>query len=129
MTQAGSTLTVTVLCGPTWIVPCVDPYKGAQKEGLLGFGKGLVRGVAGVVAKPTSGAVAFASQTLHGVANTGDFLTSTAVRPQHMRPQRFIAPNSGLTRYERQQAQQHEINEKARLKRIRKGKETGNSAQ
>jgi len=121
--KGGKSLAGGLFKGITGLV--TDPYKGAQKEGLFGFGKGLARGLAGVVAKPTSGAIAFASQTLHGVGNTADYLTSTAVRPTHVRPQRYIAPQAGLAPYDRPLAEQHEASEKARLKRIRKGKEDG----
>ena len=65
------------------------------------------RGLPGVVAKPTSGAVAFASQSLTGIGNTVEFLADNKIHPTHSRPQRFI-PNTGLTPYDRTRAEEHE---------------------
>lgn len=44
-----------------------DPLKGAKKEGARGFFKGVGKGLAGVVAKPTGGIIDFASGTFEGI--------------------------------------------------------------
>ena len=49
-----------------------QPYKGAKKQGFVGFGKGLGRGVAGVVVKPTSGVVDLLSKTTEGIESAVD---------------------------------------------------------
>lgn len=98
----------------------VDPYKGARDEGASGFFKGVGKGLLGVVAKPTSGAVAFASQSLTGIGNTVDYLADNKLRPVRMRPQRFIA-QTGLTPYDRRAAEQHEAVERARIKQSKSG--------
>ena len=41
--------------------------KGAQREGLAGFGKGLVGGLVGILAKPTVGCIDLISQTAEGI--------------------------------------------------------------
>jgi len=47
-----------------------QPVKGAMQEGVGGFFKGLGRGVVGVVAKPTVGAIDFVTRTTEGIKNT-----------------------------------------------------------
>jgi hypothetical protein len=46
----------------------VDPYKGAKKEGVKGFLKGVGKGLIGVVAKPAAGALDFGTKTIQGMA-------------------------------------------------------------
>ena len=41
----------------------VDPYEYAKKQGALGFVKGTAKGLAGLVIKPTTGIIDFASKT------------------------------------------------------------------
>ena len=44
-----------------------NPFEGAKKEGAKGFFKGVGKGLAGVVAKPTGGIIDFASGTFEGI--------------------------------------------------------------
>ena len=99
-----------------------DPYKGAKKGGATGFFKGLGTGLLGVVAKPASGAVGFASHALTGIGNTAEYLTDSKVHAKKMRPQRFIAAHSGLEPFDQARAEKHEAEEKVRAKLRRKGK-------
>ena len=46
---------------------CVVFSIGAKKSGAKGFFKGMGKGLVGVVAKPVSGVVDFASSTLEGI--------------------------------------------------------------
>ena len=39
-----------------------DPLKGAKKDGLRGFAKGAMTGLAGAIAKPTAGVLDLATQ-------------------------------------------------------------------
>jgi len=47
-----------------------QPYKGAKKEGFLGFAKGMVKGVSGVVILPVVGVMEFVTLTTQGIINT-----------------------------------------------------------
>lgn len=46
-----------------------QPYQSARKEGALGFFKGAAKGVAGLVIKPVTGIIDFASKTTQGIKN------------------------------------------------------------
>lgn len=45
----------------------LKPISGAKKEGVEGFFKGMGKGVVGLVARPTSGIIDFASGSLDAV--------------------------------------------------------------
>ena len=81
-------LCAVLIRGQLWVavifVCRYDPIKGAQDDGVVGFFKGVGKGLVGVVAKPTAGVVDFASNTLQGIGNTaGYFLDGEAkVRPR-----------------------------------------------
>lgn len=83
----------------------LDPLKGAQKGGFAGFGKGLVTGVLGVAAKPVSGALDLASQTVRGLGNTPGYLLQQKLSNSTIRPQRYIAPGGRLQPYDLAAAQ------------------------
>ena len=51
-----------------------QPYENAKKEGVVGFFKGTAKGVAGVVVKPVTGVIDFASKTTEGLKNTALYL-------------------------------------------------------
>ena len=40
-----------------------QPYRSARKEGAIGFVKGAAKGLAGLVVKPVTGLIDFASKT------------------------------------------------------------------
>jgi vacuolar protein sorting-associated protein 13A/C len=46
------------------------PVEGAKKDKLAGFGKGILKGLAGAVAKPISGVLELVSKTTEGIKNT-----------------------------------------------------------
>ncbi len=46
-----------------------QPYENARKEGLLGLVKGAGKGLAGLVIKPVTGVIDFASKTTEGIKN------------------------------------------------------------
>jgi len=48
----------------------MKPYEGAKKEKWAGFGKGIMKGLAGVVVKPISGVLELVSKTTEGIKNT-----------------------------------------------------------
>ena len=43
------------------------PIEGAKKEGVEGFFKGVGKGLVGVVTRPTSGVIDFASSSFEGI--------------------------------------------------------------
>ena len=88
------------------------------------MGKGLL----GVVAKPASGAVGFASQTLTGLGNTPDAIFDSKLHPKHVRPQRFISPETGVEPFNYAKAEKHEAAERIRLKEKRKAKSSSSAA-
>lgn len=47
-----------------------EPFQGAKKGGLKGFGVGIGKGLIGVVAQPTAGVVGFVGHTVQGTVNT-----------------------------------------------------------
>jgi len=77
----------------------MDPIKGAKEDGVGGFFKGVGKGIIGVVTKPASGAIDLASQTLKGVGNTANFLLDDKVPNKRVRPQRSFLANRILTPY------------------------------
>jgi vacuolar protein sorting-associated protein 13A/C len=46
-----------------------QPYQNARREGALGFMKGAAKGLAGLVVKPVTGVIDFASKTTEGIKN------------------------------------------------------------
>jgi vacuolar protein sorting-associated protein 13A/C len=54
-----------VFDGVTGIVR--KPIEGAKKEGVEGFFKGVGKGLVGVVTRPTSGVIDFASSSFEGI--------------------------------------------------------------
>lgn len=70
-----------------------NPIKGAKKDGLSGFAKGVGTGLIGVVVKPVDGAVGLASDTFAGIANVAEG-GGGAVQPRKQREARYI-PASG----------------------------------
>jgi hypothetical protein len=59
--QGAKELASGVFDGVTGIV--MEPFKGAERDGITGFGKGIVRGVVGVALKPVVGVFDFGART------------------------------------------------------------------
>jgi vacuolar protein sorting-associated protein 13A/C len=47
----------------------LQPYQSAREGGALGFVKGTAKGLAGLVVKPVTGIIDFASKTTEGIKN------------------------------------------------------------
>lgn len=47
----------------------LQPYQDARQQGALGFFKGTAKGLAGLVVKPVTGIIDFASKTTEGIKN------------------------------------------------------------
>ncbi len=100
-----------VFRGVTGVV--MDPIKGAQRAGVEGFIKGMGKGLAGVIAKPTAGLIDMTSQTLRGVGN------SVNDQPQlraakRVRLQRVMDETGAIRPYDAQEAEREERRRKAR---------------
>jgi hypothetical protein len=76
----------------------VDPIRGAQREGVGGFFKGVGTGVAGIVVRPMAGILGGAQTVLSGVHNTVDDFFDTIgldvaaedAAPDRVRPPRAL---------------------------------------
>ncbi|GAB5369232.1 hypothetical protein AAMO2058_001387800 [Amorphochlora amoebiformis] len=71
----------------------VDPIKGAKKDGVEGFFKGVGKGLLGVVAKPTAGVVNATSQALKSVGNTATFVLGRLGKQKKARFPRYVPEN------------------------------------
>jgi len=78
-----------------------EPMKGVDKEGAVGFFKGLGRGVIGTVVKPTVGVIDLATQTTKGLRNTASMFD---VKVSRKRPPRYFGPEKMLTVYSREKS-------------------------
>ena len=99
-----------VLRGVTGVV--MDPLKGAQKSGVEGFLKGVGKGLAGVIAKPTAGLIDMTSQTLRGVGNSVNDQQSRVAK--RVRLQRVIDGTGTIRPYDTQEAESAERKRRAR---------------
>ena len=73
----------------------LKPMEGAKEEGVGGFFKGVGKGVAGLVTRPTGGIVDFASGTFDTVKRATEL---NDVVSRRARPARYIHPD-GVVRY------------------------------
>jgi hypothetical protein len=70
-----------------------QPVKGAMEEGAMGLLKGFGRGIAGIIVKPSVGAIDLITRTTEGVRNTtmmGD------KKVERKRPPRYFATGARL---------------------------------
>ena len=110
LAYGGQQLVTGVFDGITGIVR--KPVEGAQKEGVEGFFKGLGVGLVGVVARPTTGVVDFASTGLDTIRR----VTDAAEEVKRLRPPRLILPDGIIRAYTRAEAEANQI-----LSRLAKG--------
>lgn len=52
----------------------LQPYENTKREGAIGFVKGTAKGLAGLIVKPVTGVIDFASKTAEGLTNTALYL-------------------------------------------------------
>ena len=62
------------------------PLEGAKKDNIKGFGKGVLKGLGGLVAKPVSGVVDLISKTTDGIKNTWSYEDEQNFRQRFPRP-------------------------------------------
>ncbi|KAL4492372.1 hypothetical protein ABPG72_005507 [Tetrahymena utriculariae] len=78
------------------VVGIVDiPYTEAKKSGVVGFFKGSMKGLSGVLFKPICGGIDFVSKTAEGIKNTVTFFDD---KPSNKRI-RNIRPFYGIDQY------------------------------
>ena len=99
-----------VFRGVTGVV--MDPIKGAQRSGVEGFLKGVGKGLAGVIAKPTAGLIDLTSQTLRGVGNSVN--DTQYKQAKRARLQRVIDDAGSIRPYDAQEAESAEKRRRAR---------------
>lgn len=64
-----------------------QPLEGAKKDGVGGFFKGALKGIAGLVTKPVTGVIDMATKTVEGIKNTANIFDKDH---EWMRRERFI---------------------------------------
>eukprot|EP01130_Rhizamoeba_saxonica_P014663 TRINITY_DN6427_c0_g2_i1.p1 TRINITY_DN6427_c0_g2~~TRINITY_DN6427_c0_g2_i1.p1 ORF type:complete len:1673 (-),score=349.86 TRINITY_DN6427_c0_g2_i1:65-4918(-) len=85
-----------VFKGVTGVV--TQPVKGAKKDGGTGLVKGIGKGLAGVVVKPTIGAIDLVTRTTEGIKNTTNYFDNND--SGRVRPPRFFSPSRIITTYD-----------------------------
>ncbi|XP_062310041.1 LOW QUALITY PROTEIN: vacuolar protein sorting-associated protein 13A [Osmerus eperlanus] len=93
LTRGGKGLVSGFVSGITGIV--TKPIKGAQKEGAVGFFKGVGKGLVGAVARPTGGIIDMASSTFQGIKRAAE----TSQDVESLRPPRFIHEDGVIRPY------------------------------
>ena len=79
----------------------LKPIEGAKDEGVGGFFKGVGKGVAGLVTRPTGGIVDFASGTFDTVKRATEVNDEVSSRA---RPARYIHPDGVVRYYDKKEA-------------------------
>ncbi|XP_032873462.1 vacuolar protein sorting-associated protein 13A isoform X1 [Amblyraja radiata] len=98
ITRGGKGLVSGFVSGITGIV--TKPIKGAQKEGAVGFFKGIGKGLVGAVARPAGGIIDLASSTFQGIRRA----TESSEDVESLRPPRFIHEDGVIRPYRLREA-------------------------
>uniref|UniRef100_A0A4W3IRV4 Vacuolar protein sorting 13 homolog A n=1 Tax=Callorhinchus milii TaxID=7868 RepID=A0A4W3IRV4_CALMI len=93
ITRGGRGLVSGFVSGITGIV--TKPIEGAQREGAVGFFKGMGKGLVGAIARPTGGIIDMANSTFQGIKRA----TETSEDAQSLRPPRFIHEDGVIRPY------------------------------
>nr|XP_022907818.1 vacuolar protein sorting-associated protein 13-like isoform X1 [Onthophagus taurus] len=110
--RSGKGLVMGVYDGVTGVIK--KPISGAKEQGIGGFFKGLGKGAVGLVARPTSGVIDFASSSLDTVKRVTDLSSQEVHR---LRPSRYIYSDGFIRPYNEREAQGSKI-----LSELEKGK-------
>lgn len=76
-----------------------QPYENTKKEGVVGFFKGAAKGVTGLVVKPVTGVVDFASKTTEGLKNTALYLEDRPNENRIRYPRVFYSDSAIIKEY------------------------------
>ncbi|XP_028969113.1 vacuolar protein sorting-associated protein 13 [Galendromus occidentalis] len=101
--QSGKDLVMGFYDGVTGVV--TKPLEGAREDGIGGFMKGMGKGLIGIVARPASGVVDFASGTFASVKRATE-LEEVALP---VRPPRLVRDNGIVQPYNRMEAEGHQL--------------------
>jgi len=100
ITTGGSALATSIASGIGGLAR--HPIEGAEKEGALGFVKGLGKGVLGFATKPAIGAFDLASNLAEGVRNTTTVFDDDGL--ERVRMPRFVGQDGIVKPYSQREA-------------------------
>ncbi|KAK9971624.1 hypothetical protein ABG768_024979 [Culter alburnus] len=92
-----------VVGGVTGIV--TKPVEGAKKEGAAGFFKGIGKGLVGVVARPTGGIVDMASSTFQGIQRVAESTEEVT----KLRPVRLVKEDGIIRPYDHHESEGYDL--------------------
>uniref|UniRef100_A0A8K9UWP5 Vacuolar protein sorting 13 homolog C n=1 Tax=Oncorhynchus mykiss TaxID=8022 RepID=A0A8K9UWP5_ONCMY len=101
-----------VVGGVTGIV--TKPVEGAKKEGAAGFFKGIGKGLVGVVARPTGGIVDMASSTFQGIQRVAESTEEVT----KLRPVRLIREDGIIRPYDQEDAKGYDLFQRSEIKQL-----------
>jgi len=111
LARSGKGLVMGVFDGVTGVF--VKPFEGAKQQGVEGFFKGVGKGVVGLVTRPTSGVIDFASGSLDAVKRVAELSEEV----HRLRPPRYFQQDGVVKPYNRYEAEGNTL-----LKELEKGK-------
>ncbi|KAJ1978459.1 Vacuolar protein sorting-associated protein 13 [Dimargaris xerosporica] len=100
VSQGATSFASSVASGISGVV--MQPYHGAEKEGVGGFFKGVGKGIVGVVTKPMVGVFDLASQVTEGIKNTTQVFNDMDL--DRVRLPRFVGRDGILHTYNQRDA-------------------------
>lgn len=101
VTQGASSLASSLVSGVSGVV--VQPFMGAESEGVVGFFKGVGKGLVGAVTKPVVGLVDLATNVTEGIKNTTTVFDE-AGELDRIRVPRFVDEDGILRAYSQREA-------------------------
>ncbi|XP_051757763.1 intermembrane lipid transfer protein VPS13C isoform X8 [Ctenopharyngodon idella] len=101
-----------VVGGVTGIV--TKPVEGAKKEGAAGFFKGIGKGLVGVVARPTGGIVDMASSTFQGIQRVAESTEEVT----KLRPVRLVKEDGIIRPYDHHESEGYDLFQRSEIKQL-----------
>ncbi|XP_059386008.1 intermembrane lipid transfer protein VPS13C isoform X5 [Carassius carassius] len=101
-----------VVGGVTGIV--TKPVEGAKKEGAAGFFKGIGKGLVGVVARPTGGIIDMASSTFQGIQRVAESTEEVT----KLRPVRLIQEDGIIRPYDHHESEGFDLYQRSEIKQL-----------
>ncbi|XP_026067706.1 vacuolar protein sorting-associated protein 13C-like isoform X3 [Carassius auratus] len=101
-----------VVGGVTGIV--TKPVEGAKKEGAAGFFKGIGKGLVGVVARPTGGIIDMASSTFQGIQRVAESTEEVT----KIRPVRLIQEDGIIRPYDHHESEGFDLFQRSEIKQL-----------
>ncbi|KAI7814086.1 putative vacuolar protein sorting-associated protein 13C [Triplophysa rosa] len=90
------------------------PVEGAKKEGAAGFFKGIGKGLVGVVARPTGGIVDMASRTFQGIQRVAESTEEVS----KLRPLRLIREDGIIRPYNLHESEGYDLFQRSEIKQL-----------